>query len=162
MKPYLTPLFLGAASVAAASGIEWSIRFDEPVVLQSELNGGGLDKFDLTGDADHQPSCRWVDQNRLAIEFAEGTSVFTKFRLAFKPGQATYLSNAPMEQTEWTFSCPRPSLDACPVNGTPTAAFCITPDSFLTREARQFSVSTPVRYEFLSCTTDAQWKTITS
>ena len=166
MKPYLTPLFLGAASVATASDIEYrgerlSIRFDEPVVLQSELHSDGLDKFDLTGDADHQPTCRWMDQNRLAIEFAEGTSVFTKFRLAFKPGQAIYLSNAPMEQTEWTFSCPRPSLEVCPIDGTPTAAFCITPDSFLTREAQEFSVSTPVRYEFLPYSTDDKGTNIT-
>ena len=166
MKPYLTPLFLGATSVAVASGVEYyprhlSIRFDEPVVLQSERFSDSCDQFDLTGDAAHRPMCRWVDQNRLDIAFAEGTSVFTRFRLAFKPGQARYLSGAPMEQTEWTFSCPRPTLLARRVPGTPTATFCIHPSDNLTKEAQAFSVSTPVRYEFRAYTTDENGPTAT-
>ena len=165
MKPYLTPFFLGAASVAAASGVECyngrvNIHFDEPVVLSSELYRGSCDKFDLTGDADHRPICQWVDQNRLSIEFAEGTSVFTKFRLAFKPGQDKYLSDAPMKQKEWSFFCPRTNLIPVKINGTPTAAFCIFPENLLTKEAQEFSANTPVSYEFLPCTKDEKDKGI--
>lgn len=127
------------------------IEFDEPVVLQSQVHQEPT-QFTLTGDADHQPTSRWIDQDTLWVEFANGTSVFTPFCLSFKPGQDQYLSKAAMKQREFRFYCPRSELTIHPISGTPTTTFCVFPRNRKSKEAQQYSTATPVQYIFRSYT----------
>ena len=46
------------------------------------------------------------------------------------------------------FSCPPGNLKAARQYGYPTATFCVFPESNLSQKAQEFSVSTPVKYEF--------------
>ena len=159
----LTSIVLGAVSTAAGVEIEkyhdsLMLHFEEPVVLQSELNSGA-DKFTLTGDTAHLPTARWVDQNRLRVDFAPGTSVFTEFRLAFKPGQDKYLSGESMEQREFRFTCPRSTLRTVQIPGTAVTTYCVFPESRVTKEAQEFSASTPVQYEFSYVTEENEERT---
>ena len=153
------PLLLFCSTAVSLQATPYTrLDFDEPVVRESEIGSGTPDKYTLSGDDAHRPECRWIDQDRLAIKFAPGTSVFTEFRLAFKQGQDTYLSGEAMEQREFRFSCPRSELTANRRHGYPTATFCVFPESRHTKEAGAFSVSTPVSYEFREITETGKGK----
>ncbi len=52
------------------------------------------------------------------------------------------------EAKEFRFSCPPGNLKAARQYGYPTATFCVFPESKLSQKAQEFSVSTPVTYEF--------------
>ncbi len=54
----------------------------------------GLTLFSVTGSP--APKLRWVDQNRLQIEYAPGSSTSTEYCLEFKPGTC-YLGGAPLQ-----------------------------------------------------------------
>ncbi len=60
----------------------------------------GLDLFTVTGSP--APKLRWVDQDKLRIEFAPGTSPNTPYAITFKP-QVGYLGGAPLETREFPF-----------------------------------------------------------
>ncbi len=143
------PLLLFCSTAALVQGAPYTrLNFEEPVVHESQIGTDTPGKYTLSGDDTHRPQCRWIDQDRLAIKFAPGTSVFTEFKLEFNEGQDKYLSGESMEQTEFRFFCPRSELTASCRHGYPTTTFCVYPESTQTKEAREFSVSTPVRYEF--------------
>ncbi|MBE6410439.1 MAG: hypothetical protein E7034_07580 [Akkermansiaceae bacterium] len=143
------PLLLFCSTAVLVQAAPYTrLNFEEPVVLESQIGTDTPGKYTLSVDDTHRPQCRWVDQDRLAIKFAPGTSVFTEFKLEFKEGQDKYLSGESMEQAEFRFFCPRSELTANRRHGYPTATFCVYPESTQTKEAREFSVSTPVRYEF--------------
>ena len=147
------PLLLFCCTAALVQAAPFTrLDFEEPVVYESQIGTDTSDKYTLSGDAAHRPECRWTAQDRLALKFAPGTSVFTEFRLTFNQGQNRYLSGESMEQTEFRFFCPRSELTANRRHGYPTATFCVYPESPHTREAREFSVSTPVNYEFREIT----------
>ena len=153
------PLLLFCSTAVSLQATPYTrLDFDEPVVRESEIGSGTPDKYTLSGDDAHRPECRWTDQDRLAVKFAPGTSVFTEFRLAFKQGQDTYLSGEAMEQREFRFSCPRSGLTVGRRHGYPTATFCVFPESRHTKEAGAFSVSTPVSYEFREITETGKGK----
>lgn len=143
------------------------IKFDEPIVSQtvaatarearySESFGKqlaphdlGLDLFEVTGDPAHQPKVHWEDQNRLLIEPAEGTSVATEFRLAFKPG-VTYLSGKELAQREFRFHAPDTHLSTQYVDkGISGTAVIVYPYRQITKEAAEFSATSPVEYTFV-------------
>ena len=52
------------------------------------------------------------------------------------------------EAKEFRFSCPPSNLQAARQYGYSTATFCVFPESNLSKEAQEFSVSAPVKYEF--------------
>lgn len=143
------PIFLFCCAAGAATAASGSmLRFDEPVVIADSVGTDTPEKYTLSGDDAHRPEFRWVDQDRLRIKYAPGTSVFTEFRLTFKPGHDTYLSGEAMETKEFRFSCPPGDLQAARQYGYSTATFCVFPESNLSKEAQEFSVSSPVKYEF--------------
>ncbi|MBR5522268.1 MAG: hypothetical protein IKV82_02225 [Akkermansia sp.] len=130
------------------------IKFDEPVVQRSEVYDDEPTGFTVTGDADHQPTCEWTDQDKLDISFKRGTSVQTTFRLSFVPGQDRYLGGGKIEPGDIEFRVPDAVLQASQLEGTPTATFCVYPGSYISKEAIEFSPSSPVRYEFREVKTD--------
>ncbi len=69
----------------------------------------GLSLFSVTGSP--APTLRWVDQNKIRVEFAPGSSPATEFRLVFHPG-TTYLSGAPLASPAFSFRCKPVSLSA--------------------------------------------------
>ncbi len=69
----------------------------------------GLELFSVSGSP--APKLRWVDQNRLSIVFAPGSSPETEYRLVFKPG-VTYLSGAPLANAAFSFRCKPAELTA--------------------------------------------------
>ncbi len=146
------PIFLFCCAAGAATAASGSmLRFDEPVVIADSVGTDTPEKYTLSGDDAHRPEFRWVDQDRLRIKYAPGTSVFTEFRLTFKPGHDTYLSGEAMETKEFRFSCPRNELRAEQVPGTPTATFCVFPEKRLSKEAQAFSSDSAVQYSFRYC-----------
>ena len=160
MKALFLSLFLGlsttlsAVSVDPLFGVRVRIKFDEPVVQRSEVYEDEPKGFTVTGDADHQPECEWTDQDRLSISFKRGTSAQTTFRLSFAPGQDRYLGGGKIEPGIIEFRMPDTTLQASQLEGTPTATFCVYPVSYISKEAIEFSPSSPVRYEFREVKTD--------
>ncbi len=57
------------------------------------------------------PKLRWVDQNKLKIDFAPDSSPNVGYQLDFAPG-TTYLSGAPLATTRFTFRCKPVELHA--------------------------------------------------
>ncbi len=58
------------------------------------------------------------------------------------------------ESREYSGSCPPGKLKAARQYGYPSATFCVFPESNHSKEAQKFSVSTPVKYEFLEIKTE--------
>lgn len=150
---------LATADSVQPRGNEVIISFDEPVVSTGVVENAwnnqlpadvrGLDLFDITGDPAYEPSARWVDQDRLLISFAKGSSCTTKYRLAFRPGVDQYLSGKKMPKPYFEMSPAEVSLDGeSPLPGIPGGAVIVVSDREDTREALQFSPQSPVRYEF--------------
>ncbi|MBQ1960320.1 MAG: hypothetical protein II349_02220, partial [Akkermansia sp.] len=116
MKALLLSLFLGlsstlsAVSVTPYHGENVRIKFDEPVVQRSEVYDDEPTGLTVTGDADHQPTCEWTDQDRLSISFKRGTSVQTTFRLSFAPGHDNYLGGGKIEPGIIEFRMPDTTL----------------------------------------------------
>ncbi len=77
-----------------------TIRFPEPVVSSSVVwesdEGAESELFQVTGDSRHVPLTRWVDQNKLEINFPRGTSCGTQYKLVFREG-TTYLGGTAMK-----------------------------------------------------------------
>ena len=155
----LIPLLLGSCALAARMHEDaWgtTIRLDEPVVSRTVANAKegtpqdmGLDLFEVTGDPEHRPQVRWVDQNRLSIQPAKGASVATEYCLAFKPG-VTYLSGRELEQREFRFHAPNTRLLVRePQWGLPQPGLIVTPFDDTTKEALEFSAESPVEYTFV-------------
>ncbi len=67
----------------------------------------GLDILEVSGTP--APRLRWVDQNRLRIAFAPGSSAKTLYTLRFKPG-TTYLGGAPLPKKAYSLRRPPVSL----------------------------------------------------
>ncbi len=57
------------------------------------------------------PKLRWVDRNKLKIDFAPGSSPESEYRLVFKPG-TTYLGGAPLATPAFSFRCKPVELTA--------------------------------------------------
>ena len=155
----LIPLLLGSCALAARMHEDaWgtTIWLDEPVVSRTVANATkgtprdlGLDLFEVTGDPEHSPQVRWVDQNRLSILPAKGASVTTEYCLAFKPG-VTYLSGRELEQREFRFHAPNTRLMVRePQSGLPQPGLIVTPFADTTKEALEFSSESPVEYTFV-------------
>lgn len=136
---------------------EMEIRFEEPIVSKTTVENSqdntlsaadcGLDLFSISGDGEHAPTCKWVDQDRLLISFAPGTSCKTKYTLAFKQG-TTLLSGKPIPQRQVSFRCPAGKLAGRTFHDDKGLAAMLTPKSNLTLESRTFSASSPLRYTF--------------
>ena len=135
------------------------IDFDEPVVSAGVVENGyntalaadkrGLDLFDVTGDPSCAPLVRWMDQDKLLITFTKGTSLNTKYRLAFRPGADKYLSGKKMPDNAFEFSPQAQPLKAVEMNaGIPGGAATVTVEERLFREQLNFSPTSAVRYEF--------------
>ncbi len=135
------------------------IKFDEPVVSLGVVENAwseslpaedrGLNLFDLTGDAQHTPKARWVDQDALELTFVKGTSVATRYRLAFRPGSDHYLSGKKMPEPVFEFAPQALRLESVHTqSGIPGLAFLVVVEQQHMREAREFSDKAPVRYEF--------------
>lgn len=128
-----------------------TIRFPEPVVSSSVVwesdEGAESELFQVTGDSRHVPLTRWVDQNKLEINFPSGTSCGTQYKLVFREG-TTYLGGTAMKNREYTFRCPPSPLKTMPVATSKGCAVLVTPLHHNTRESQQFSEKSAVQYEF--------------
>ena len=166
-KTVASAMLLGvlSAGVATADSVKHyrqdtvMIKFDEPVVSLGVVQNAwqdnlpaedrGLNLFDLTGDAQYAPEARWVDQDQLELTFVKGTSVATKYRLAFRPGSDHYLSGKKMPEPVFEFSPQALRLESIyPQDGIPGIAFLVAAGNQKMREARELSEKSPVRYEF--------------
>ena len=145
-----------SAGVATADSVKHyrqdtvMIKFDEPVVSLGVVQNAwqdnlpaedrGLNLFDLTGDAQHAPEARWVDQDALELTFVKGTSVATKYRLAFRPGSDHYLSGKKMPEPVFEFSPQALRLESIyPQSGIPGIAFLVAAGNQKMREACELS-----------------------
>ena len=79
------------------------LKYNQPLVSRTVVENGrldedeeeekseladsdlGLDIFTISGDAQHQPIARWVDQDRLEISFVPGTSCSSLWRPSHMP-----------------------------------------------------------------------------
>lgn len=166
--PNLPVLVLTAlsAGVAVAGTVKYNdtesviIKFAEPVVSMGVVENGwkadlsaedrGLTLFDITGDPQHTPSARWLDQDSLELRFVKGTSAATRYRLAFHPGADKYLSGKTMKKSAFEFSVAPSRLVSRPLlpgisGGAVNVGFVSVPK---TLEQLNFSPSSAVRYEF--------------
>lgn len=142
------------------SGRSVTLQFDEPIVHTSELHQENPSNVAITGDANHQPEYYWRDQDTLTISFPRGTSIHTKFLLSFKPGQNKYLSGTAITPAAVELTCPMSELSALRIDGTPTAEFCVFPLDCHSKEAIEFSPTSPIHYEFreLKRRNDGTWE----
>lgn len=156
----------GAGEISVhPSGSEVVVRFPEPVVskaiadrrYRSNDDKGplsdadlGLDLFTVTGDPEHCPIVRWVDQNRLSISFPEGTDSETEYTLRFKPG-TTYLGGAPIKQQDIRFRQGPSHLQLRPLNAA-VPSVLVSPVDFRSAQSRSFSTASGLEYSFVPVT----------
>lgn len=157
----------GAGEISVRpSGSEVVVRFPEPVVSKTiadrryrsnnDDGGGlsdadlGLDLFTVTGDPEHRPLVRWVDQNRLSISFPEGTDSETEYTLRFKPG-TTYLGGAPIKQQDIRFRQGPSRLQLRPLNAA-VPSVLVSPVDFRSAQSRSFSTASGLEYSFVPVT----------
>ncbi|MGN0811043.1 MAG: MG2 domain-containing protein [Akkermansia muciniphila] len=156
----------GAGEISVhPSGSDVVVRFPEPVVsktiadrrYRSNDDKGplsdadlGLDLFTVTGDPEHCPIVRWVDQNRLSIRFPEGTDSETEYTLRFKPG-TTYLGGAPIKQQDIRFRQGPSHLQLRPLNAA-VPSVLVSPVDFRSAQSRSFSTASGLEYSFVPVT----------
>ncbi len=94
----------------------------------------GLELFSVSGSP--APVLNWVDQNRLRIRFAPGSSPETEYRIVFRPG-VTYLSGQALEKAAFSFHCKPAELDAEFLPSHAGGAALISAVRSTTREAQE-------------------------
>ncbi len=124
------------------------ITFDEPIVRYSELQKPTASNITFSGDANHTPTARWIDQDTLCVKLKQGTPIAAKYQLRFKPGQDTYLGGERIEPAMLELSCPPSELVVDKMEGYPANSFCVYPLNRLSRESIDFSPAAGVSYEF--------------
>ncbi len=139
---------------------EHRLYFSEPLVSQTVVsNGASTDKsaytetdlgrhiFTLTGDEQHKPITRWMDQNRMEIRYPKGTSCQTEYKFQIKPG-TTYLGGAPVESRELVFRMPPGRLSGRRIMDERGMGVVVCPRTLESREDMEFSAQKHPHFVF--------------
>lgn len=117
---------------------------DDRAMSEKDL---GRDLFTITGSDAHQPITRWSDQDELSITFPEGTSCATEYTFQLKPGTC-YLGGEAAPTNPVKFRCPPDRLHGRSFMDERGLGVMVCPEKYLTRESREFSTETPLRFVF--------------
>ena len=107
----------------------------------------GLDIFTISGDDKHKPIARWIDQDRLEIRFAEGTSCRTEYKFQLKPG-TKYLGGEAAPAEPVAFRCPVDTLSGHPFMDDRGVGIMVCARHQITRESRELSAQYAPRFVF--------------
>lgn len=115
------------------------IRFDEPIVTESQQAAGkrpelsdadrGVDGIIISGDEQHKPALRWIDQDSLMLRFPKEADRDTEYVLTFAPGK-TYLSGRAISEQPLHFRLPRIELEFRALSGYPEPIFLVMPEVY--------------------------------
>ena len=107
----------------------------------------GLDIFTISGDAQHQPIARWVDQDRLEISFVPGTSCSTEYKFQLKPG-TKFLGGEPAPAEPQVFRCPADRLLGRAFMDSRGVCVMVCAQNQITQESCNLSASQAPRFVF--------------
>lgn len=117
---------------------------DEDSVQEMDL---GQNLFTISGDEQHKPTARWIDQDRLEIRFAKGTSCRTAFTFQLKPG-TKYLGGELAPTSSISFRCPPDTLSGEPLMDDRGLGIMVCANRQLTHESTQLSPRLAPRFVF--------------
>ena len=107
----------------------------------------GQDIFTISGDAQHQPIARWIDQDRLEIKFVKETSCRTEYKFQLKPG-TRFLGGELAPAEPQLFHCPADTLSGRAFMDAKGLGVMVCANNQITRESRNLSATAAPRFVF--------------
>ncbi len=141
------------------------LKYNQPLVSRTVVENGrqedveeeektefsasdlGLDIFTISGDSQHQPIARWVDQDRLEISFVPGTSCSSEYKFQLKPG-IKFLGGELAPAEPQMFRCPPDRLLGRAFMDARGVCVMVCAQNQLTQESCNLSAGCAPRFVF--------------